>query len=56
MKKRHLTIIFIVTMALVIGSAALVLLNDRPMPVSYTYDVVNVYSHDPNAFTQGLVI
>jgi glutamine cyclotransferase len=25
-------------------------------PISYTYEVVNVYPHDPNAFTQGLVI
>jgi glutamine cyclotransferase len=25
-------------------------------PVSYTYEVINVYAHDPNAFTQGLVI
>jgi glutamine cyclotransferase len=28
----------------------------EPTPVSYTYDVINVYPHDPNAFTQGLVI
>jgi glutamine cyclotransferase len=59
MKKRHLTTILIVTVALVIGSAVLVLLNDKPAdttPVSYTYDVVNVYPHDQNAFTQGLVI
>jgi glutamine cyclotransferase len=59
MKKQHLTIIFIVTVALVLGSAVLVLLNARPAdttPVSYTYTVVNVYLHDPNAFTQGLVI
>jgi len=59
MKKRHLTIIVIVTVALVIGSAVLVLLNQEPAgttPVSYTYDVINVYPHDPNAFTQGLVI
>jgi glutamine cyclotransferase len=59
MKKRHLTIILIVAVVLVIGSAILVLLNDRPVnttPVSYTYDVVKVYPHDQNAFTQGLVI
>jgi glutamine cyclotransferase len=59
MKKRHLTTILIVTVALVIGSAVLVLLNDKPAdttPVSYTYDVVKVYLHDQNALTQGLVI
>ncbi|MBM4400796.1 MAG: glutaminyl-peptide cyclotransferase, partial [Crenarchaeota archaeon] len=51
--------ILIVTVALVIGSAVLVLLNDRPVnttPVSYTYEVVKEYPHDQNAFTQGLVI
>jgi glutamine cyclotransferase len=56
MKKRHLTIIVIVTVALAISAVILVLLNDEPAPVSYTYEVVNVYPHDPNAFTQGLVI
>jgi len=56
MKKLHVATILIVTLALVIGSVILVLLEDRPIPVSYTYDVVNVYPHDPNAFTQGLVI
>ena len=36
----------------------LVLLNDRPgnpTPLRYTYRIVNVYPHDKNAFTQGLV-
>jgi len=59
MKKRHLTTILIVTVALVISSVILVLLNDSPVnttPVSYTYEVVNRYPHDQNAFTQGLVI
>ena len=28
----------------------------EPTPVSYTYEVINMYPHDPNAFTQGLVI
>lgn len=60
MKKRHLTIILIVTVALVISSAALIIsLNDRPVnttPINYTYEVVKVYPHDENAFTQGLVI
>jgi len=51
MKKLHLTIILVVAVALVIGSVILVLLNNRP-----PYEVVKVYPHDPNAFTQGLVI
>ena len=55
MKKLHLTAILVVAVALVIGSAVIVLLNDTE-PVNYTYDVVNVYPHDQNAFTQGLVI
>ena len=59
MKRQHLAIIVIVTVALVIGSAAVVLLNNTPVnatPVNYTYDVVNEYPHDQNAFTQGLVM
>jgi glutamine cyclotransferase len=59
MKKRHLTIILIIAVALVVSSAMLVLLNGKPVdttPVSYTYEVINVYPHDPNTFTQGLVI
>jgi glutamine cyclotransferase len=51
MKKLHLTIILAVTVALVIGSVILVLLNDKS-----TFEVVKVYPHDQNAFTQGLVI
>ena len=51
MKKRYIATILIVTVALVIGSVVLVLLNDRP-----PYEVVKVYPHDQNAFTQGLVI
>jgi glutamine cyclotransferase len=56
MKKQHLAIIVIVTVALVIGSIILVLLNDNSVPVSYTYEVINEYPHDQNAFTQGLVM
>ena len=59
MKRQHLAIIVIITVALVIGSAAVVLLNNTPVnatPVNYTYDVVNEYPHDQNAFTQGLVM
>ena len=55
MKKLRLTIILVVAVALVIGSVILVLLNNTE-PVNYTYEVVKVYPHDQNAFTEGLVI
>ncbi|MFQ6035538.1 MAG: glutaminyl-peptide cyclotransferase, partial [Sedimentisphaerales bacterium] len=29
--------------------------NIPETPAVYTYQVVNAYHHDPNAFTQGLV-
>jgi len=59
MKKLHLTLIVIAAVTLAIASALFVLLNQKPVdtkPVSYTYEVVNVYPHDQNAFTQGLII
>ena len=56
MKKRHIAIILVVAVALVISSVILVLLNGNSAPVNYTYEVVNLYPHDQNAFTQGLVI
>jgi glutamine cyclotransferase len=56
MKKLHLTIILVVAVALVISSVILVLLNDNRVPLNYTYEVVKVYHHEQNAFTQGLVI
>ncbi len=51
MKKRYIATILIVTVTLVLSSVILVLMNSRP-----PYEVVNVYPHDKNAFTQGLVI
>jgi len=59
MKKRCLTAILIVTVAFVVGSVILVLMSYRPAntaPVNYTYEIINVFPHDQNAFTQGLVI
>src|SRR4030067_1506720 len=58
MNKRHLAGILFA--AIVLGSSVIVLvfLNYRPVnptPLRYTYSVVNVYPHDKNAFTQGLV-
>lgn len=32
-----------------------VIVGSPPPPVTYTYRIVNIYPHDPNAFTQGLV-
>ena len=58
MKKRLLVGILIGASVLVIGGIVLVLLSDSPVnpsPLLYTYDVVNVYPHDNDAFTQGLV-
>ncbi|MEM4733873.1 MAG: glutaminyl-peptide cyclotransferase [Candidatus Bathyarchaeia archaeon] len=59
MKKQNLTIILLALITLVTGAIAFVLLTETPVntePLSYTYEVVKVYPHDPNAFTQGLVI
>ncbi|MEM3356372.1 MAG: glutaminyl-peptide cyclotransferase [Candidatus Bathyarchaeia archaeon] len=59
MKKQNLTIILLAVVTLAIAAFAFVLLTGTPVqtkPLSYTYEVVKVYPHDPNAFTQGLVI
>jgi len=58
MKKRHLVSILIVVAVLVLSAIIVVLLNYGPAnstPLRYTYDIVNVYPHDENAFTQGLI-
>ena len=57
MKRRHLVGILIAAAILVPSIIALVLLSDKPAntPTRYTYSIVNVYPHDANAFTQGLV-
>ena len=58
MKKRYLVGMLIVTLILVPSVIVLVLLTDSPAnstPLYYTYEIVNVYPHDRNAFTQGLV-
>lgn len=59
MKKLHLTVIIIIAVVVVVGSAIIILPNDKTADteiVNYTYQVINEYPHDPNAFTQGLVI
>jgi glutamine cyclotransferase len=58
MKKRYLVAILIVPLMLVPSVIIVVLLTDspaNPTPLHYTYEIVNVYPHDRNAFTQGLV-
>jgi glutamine cyclotransferase len=58
MKTQHLAAILTVTAVIVFSAAALVLVSDSPVysePIHYTYNVVNVYPHDENAFTQGLI-
>ena len=59
MKKRFIAGILIVAVILVITPILLVLLNGTPAntaPLRYTYEVVKVYPHDKNAFTEGLAI
>jgi len=51
-------VVVIVTLVIILAAMFLVLVDDKPansMAVHYTYSVVNVYPHDPNAFTEGLV-
>jgi len=59
MKKSHLAGIFIAIVILAVGAAAYVLLRGAPSndtaQLLYTYEVVKVYPHDTNAFTEGLV-
>ncbi len=58
MKRQHLAIILIIVAVIAVSSVTLVLLSNSPVdpePLQYTYQIVNVYDHDENAFTQGLV-
>jgi glutamine cyclotransferase len=58
MKKQHLAGILTCTVVILIGTIIFVLLSNSPVnpyPLNYSYDIVNVYPHDENAFTQGLV-
>jgi glutamine cyclotransferase len=59
MKKGRLLILLAASTVLVVSAVLLVLLIAEPMnskPVNYSYRIVNVYPHDENAFTQGLLI
>ncbi len=58
MKRQHLAIILIIVAVIAASSVTLVLLSNSPVdlgPRYYTYNVVKVYPHDENAFTQGLI-
>ena len=58
MKKRQLTILFSMTVIIILIVSLSVLLkngSDKPTPFHYTFTIVNVYPHDEDAFTQGLV-
>jgi glutamine cyclotransferase len=58
MKKRQIACILIATMVLLSTITMLALLRNKPAfstAQRYTYNVFNVYPHDSNAFTQGLV-
>jgi glutamine cyclotransferase len=50
--------VVIVTLMIVLPAILLVSMNNKPAnstALRYTYSVVNVYPHDTNAFTEGLV-
>ena len=54
----HMMGVVIVTLVLLVAGMFLVLVDDKPAnftAVRYTFSVVNVYPHDTNAFTEGLV-
>ena len=58
MKRQHLAIILIIVAVIAASSVTLVLLSNSPVDpesLQYTYQIVNVYPHDENAFTQGLI-
>ena len=59
MKKLQRVSLVVVSTVLVVGAVLLVLLTAEPVnsePVNYSYRIVNVFPHDENAFTQGLLI
>lgn len=50
--------VVIVTLMIVLPVILLVSVNNKPAnstALHYTYNIVNVYPHDTNAFTEGLV-
>ena len=59
MKRLYLTAVAVAAVVVVICSAEIVFLNQKLVdatPTNYSYEVVNEYPHDPDAFTQGLIM
>lgn len=59
MKKQNLAALLLVALAFALCTGAFLILTHAPAShakLNYTYEIVKVYPHDPNAFTQGLVI
>jgi len=58
MDRRRLAGVIIATLLFALCASMVIGLTHRSanlMPIRYTYEVVNTYPHDSNAFTQGLV-
>ncbi len=58
MKKQRLAGMVTYTVVILVITIIFVLLSNssvNPYPLNYSYDITNVYPHDENAFTQGLV-
>ena len=58
MNKKHLIVALLLIIVVVIAMALFVTMNQPQTPNSpifYTYEIVNIYSHDTAAFTEGLV-
>lgn len=58
MKRRQLLSVLLIIVILASSIILFVVLTGKPAnsePVYYTYNVVNTYPHDENAFTEGLV-
>ena len=57
--KKSLTLAVVLIAVILISSSLIILNNKNNSPIStptiYTYQVINEYSHDANAFTEGLV-
>jgi glutamine cyclotransferase len=59
MKKLRLIGILVLTAVFLLSLAVVVVLNEKPAgsstPITYNYEVIKTYPHDPDAFTEGLV-
>lgn len=55
-KQQQYKIVVLITIAATIGITFFAITNNpiQETPLNYTYEIVQSYPHDPNAFTQGL--